>query len=60
MDKKHEIIRSSATEYLTFIADTGESGIDVIYINENIWVTQKMMGILYQVEIVIKPMVQFS
>lgn len=51
MNKKHDIIRSSAAEYLTFIAATGESGIDVIYANENIWVTQKMMGILYQVDV---------
>jgi len=44
------IIRSSSAEYLTFIASTGESGVDAIYEDENIWLTQKMMGALYNVE----------
>lgn len=48
-DKK-SIIRSSSAEYLTFIAATGESGVDTIYADENIWLTQKMMGTLYNVE----------
>lgn len=49
MDKR-DIIRSSSAEYLTFIAATGEAGVDAIYENENIWLTQKMMGVLYNVE----------
>jgi len=48
-DKK-SIIRSSSAEYLTFIAATGESGVDAIYADENVWLTQKMMGTLYNVE----------
>ena len=44
------LIRSSSAEYLTFIAATGEGGIDAIYADENIWLTQKMMGTLYSVE----------
>lgn len=44
------IIRSSSAEYLTFIAATGEGGIDTIYADENVWLTQKMMGTLYNVE----------
>lgn len=47
---KRLFVRSSSAEYLTFIAATGEGGVDAIYANENIWLTQKMMGILYQVE----------
>ncbi len=47
---KHALIRSSTAEYLTFIAATGESGVEVIYADENIWLTQKMMGTLYDVE----------
>jgi len=43
-------VRSSAAEYLTFIAATGESDVNVIYADENIWLSQKMMGTLYQVE----------
>lgn len=47
---KMEIVRSSAAEYLTFIAATGEGGVEVVYADENIWLSQKMMGVLYQVE----------
>ena len=48
--KKNEItIRSSAAEYLTFITATGESGVEAIYADENVWLTQKMMGVLYDV-----------
>jgi hypothetical protein len=53
MDEKKtnskSISRSSAAEYLTFIASTGDGGVDVIYADENIWLSQKMMGILYDV-----------
>jgi hypothetical protein len=45
------IVRSSAAEYLTFIAATGESGVEVIYVDENIWLSQKMMGTLYNVDV---------
>jgi len=44
------IIRSSTAEYLTFIAATGEGGVDAIYADENVWLTQKMMGTLYNIE----------
>ena len=53
MDKKikSEItIRSSAAEYLTFIAATGKSSVEAVYADENVWLTQKMLGILYDVE----------
>jgi hypothetical protein len=43
-------MRSSAAEYLTFIAATGEIDVNAIYADENIWLSQKMMGTLYQVE----------
>lgn len=45
------IIRSSSAEYLTFIAATGEGGVETIYADENIWLTQKMMGTLYNVNV---------
>ena len=50
-DNKHEvsIIRSSAAEYLTFITATGESDVNAVYFDENVWLTQKMMGVLYNV-----------
>lgn len=52
--KKNEItIRSSAAEYLTFVASVGDStsSIEMRYEDENIWLTQKMMATLYDVEI---------
>lgn len=44
-------VRSSAAEYLTFIAATGESNVEVVYADENIWLSQKMMGSLYNVNV---------
>ena len=52
--KKNEItIRSSAAEYLTFVASTGDSAesIEMRYEDENIWLTQKMMATLYDVSL---------
>lgn len=46
----NQIVRSSAAEYLTFVAATGESDVNVIYADENIWLSQKMMGTLYKIE----------
>ena len=44
-------IRSSVSEYLTFITATGESGIEAIYADEDVWLSQKMMGQLYGVNV---------
>lgn len=50
-DKREiSIVRSSAAEYLTFITATGESDVNAVYCDENVWLTQKMMGLLYKVE----------
>ena len=43
-------IRASAAEYLSFVAASGEGGVETIYADENIWLSQKMMGVLYDVE----------
>ena len=54
MAKKQEItIRSSAAEYLTFVAATGENqdNIEMRYEDENIWLTQKMLATMYNVEV---------
>lgn len=50
MKGEKSLIRSSSAEYLTYIASTGDGGVNAIYADENIWLTQKMMGILYNVE----------
>ena len=53
IEKKNLPIRSSAAEYLTFVAATGddEQSVEMRYENENIWLTQKMMATLYDVEV---------
>ena len=55
MDKGKEqiTIRSSAAEYLTYVASTGEQqdSIEMRYEDENIWLTQKMMAALYDVDV---------
>ena len=47
--KKDKLIRSSAAEYLTYIAAAGENGVELRYEDENIWLTQKMLSVLYGV-----------
>ncbi len=52
--KKEEVtIRSSAAEYLTYIAATGdnENAVEIRYEDENIWLTQKMLATVYDVSI---------
>lgn len=49
--KKDALIRSSAAEYLTYAAATGENGVELRYEDENIWLTQKMLSIIYGVNI---------
>lgn len=44
------ITRSSAVEYLTFVAASGQGGVEVVYADEDIWLTQKMIGQLYEVK----------
>lgn len=44
-------VRSSAAEYLTFIAATGRGGVETVYAGENVWLTQKMMAELYDVDV---------
>ena len=52
--KKDEItIRSSAAEYLTYVASVGDQqdSIEMRYEDENIWLTQKMIATLYDVDV---------
>ncbi|MBP7264447.1 MAG: virulence RhuM family protein [Spirochaetia bacterium] len=54
MSKKKDTppsIRSSAAEYLTFVAGSGNSDVNAIYADENIWLSQKMMALLYDVNV---------
>ena len=52
--KKEEVtIRSSAAEYLTYVASVGDQqdSVEMRYEDENIWLTQKMMATLYDVDV---------
>ena len=53
MNNKEITIRSSAAEYLIFVAATGEnpSRVELRYEDENIWLTQRMMAELYGVDV---------
>ena len=55
MKKKNDeiTIRSSAAEYLTYVASVGDQqdSIEMRYEDENIWLTQKMMATLYDVNV---------
>ncbi len=54
MKKKNDIaIRSSAAEYLTYVAAVGDNddSMEMRYEDENIWLTQKMMAALYDVDV---------
>ena len=48
--KPKDMLRASVAEYLTFVTATGESNIQSLYADENVWLSQKMMGLLYGVE----------
>lgn len=45
------LVRSSAAEYLTFVAASGRGGVEAVYADENVWLSQKMMGLLYDVDV---------
>jgi hypothetical protein len=52
--KKDEVsIRSSAAEYLTYVASVGnqQENVEMRYEDENIWLTQKLMATLYGVSV---------
>ena len=55
MAKRREVslVRSSAAEYLTFVAASGssENSVEMRYEDENVWLTQKMMATLYDVTV---------
>jgi hypothetical protein len=50
---KEITIRSSAAEYLTFIASAGDNlqSIEMRYEDENIWLTQKILAVLYDIDV---------
>ncbi len=49
--KGESMIRSSAAEYLTFLAGSGKGDVNAVYADENIWLAQKMIALLYDVDV---------
>lgn len=51
--KTADIVRSSAAEYLTFVAAAGgeTDKVELRYEDENIWLTQRLMAVLYDVDV---------
>ena len=45
------VVRSSAAEYLTSVAASGTGGVEAVYSDENVWLSQRMMAQLYDVEV---------
>ena len=52
-NNKEITIRSSAAEYLTYVSTVGDNAnsIEMRYEDENIWLTQKMMSVLYGIDV---------
>ena len=48
---KHQLIRNSTAEFLTFTAQAGAKTIEARYEDETIWLTQKLMAELFDVTI---------
>ena len=46
---KDLLVRNSTAEFLTFVADGNEDGIQVLYKDETVWATQKTMATLFEV-----------
>jgi len=51
MSKKNKLIRNSTTEFLMFTAQAGENSIEARYENETVWLSQKLMGELFEVDV---------
>lgn len=44
-------IRNSTAEFLVFTSQAGEQGIEVRVEDETVWLTQKLMGVLFEVDV---------
>ena len=48
--EKNLQIRNSTVEFLTFVLDGKEDGVQVLYKDDTIWATQKAMSVLFEVD----------
>ncbi|MCD4675409.1 MAG: virulence RhuM family protein [Desulfobacula sp.] len=51
MDENNKLIRNSTAEFLIFTQQAGEDGIEVRYEDETIWLSQKLIATLFDVNI---------
>lgn len=50
-DENKKLIRNSTAEFLTFTAQSGEQSIEARYEEETVWLTQKLIGTLFDVSV---------
>lgn len=50
-EEKKANIRNSTVEFLIFTGQSGENSIEVRVVDESVWLTQKLMGVLFEVSI---------
>ncbi|MBK6355436.1 MAG: hypothetical protein IPF44_01205 [Betaproteobacteria bacterium] len=48
---QNSTVRSSAAGCRTFVTASGQGNVEAIYSNENVWLTQKLMVLLYDVDV---------
>ncbi len=51
MDNKNKLIRNSTAEFLIFTTQSGEQSIEARYEDETVWLSQKLMATLFDVEV---------
>lgn len=51
MDNKNKLIRNSTAEFLIFTSQSGEKSIEARYEDETVWLSQKLMSALFDVEV---------
>ena len=51
LEPRSPLTRSSAAEYLTFITSSGEGGVEAVYADQDVWLSQKMMAALYDIDV---------
>ena len=50
-EEKRANIRNSTAEFLIFTGQSGENSIEVRIAEESVWLTQKLMGVLFEVSV---------
>ncbi|MGC1879185.1 MAG: virulence RhuM family protein [Rhabdochlamydiaceae bacterium] len=50
-EQKKAAIRNSTAEFLIFTGQAGENGIEVRIVEETVWLTQKLMAVLFEVSV---------